>query len=103
MATEAELRAAIARADQVLAGNPPYPRELFPELRRGERRGAASTFAMATTSQPVRARPPVNAQHLRPVTPAAEAELTPEAVAGWSAELGFATGPRSGRITRAND
>jgi hypothetical protein len=102
MATEAEIRAAIATADHVLAGNPPYPRELFPELRR-DRRGAASPLATATTSQPVRARPPVNAQHLRPVTPAAEAELTPEAVAGWSAELGFATGPRSGRITRAND
>jgi hypothetical protein len=104
MATEAELRAAIATAEHVLAGSPPYPRELFPELRRGERRGAAaSTFATATTSQPVRARRPVNAQHTRPVTPAAQAELTPEAVAGWSAELGFATGPRSGRITRAND
>ena len=103
MATEAELRAAIARADHVLAGNPPYPRELFPELRRGERRAAPSTFASAVRSQPVRPRPPVHAQHTRSVTPAAEAELTPEAVAGWSAELGFSVAAKSGRISRSND
>jgi hypothetical protein len=109
MSGEAQIRAAIAEADRVLAGGQtsPYPRELFPELeRREQRRRGPSTFAAATAeapAQPTVARPVV-APHARPVTPAAEAELTPETVASWSAELGFATSmPRAGRITRAND
>jgi hypothetical protein len=103
MATEAELRAAIATADHVLAGSPPYPRELFPELGRREpsdRRGAASARA---TRPVVDARREGGVRHPRPVTPAAEAELAPEAVAAWSADLGFAAPAKQGRITRATD
>jgi hypothetical protein len=100
VATEAEIRAAIATADHVLAGSPPYPRELFPELGRGrDRRSAVPALA----TQPVVARSDRGVRHARPVTPAAEAALTPEAVAGWSAELGFATPAKSGRVTRAAD
>jgi hypothetical protein len=103
MATEAEIRAAIATADHVLAGNSPYPRELFPELGRRDRRAASSTRATATPSEQVVDRAGRGVPHARPVTAAAEAELTAEVVAGWSAELGFAAGPGPGRVTRAND
>lgn len=44
--------------------------------------------------------------HVRPTAPAppaAQVELSPEQVAAWSRELGFAQSAASGRVTRAND
>lgn len=97
-----DIQRAIAEADRVLAGGAPapYPRELFPELARHERRRSATP---TTATQPTVARPVVSAQHARPVTPAAEGALTPEAVAGWSAELGFSAPAKQGRIVRCGD
>lgn len=94
MATEAEIRAAVAEADSVLAGGAQLRREMFPELaRRGRQAAPASPLG----------REPAHAAHPRPVIPAAEADVTPEAVAGWSAGLGFQANPKQGRVTRAAD
>lgn len=97
--TEAELRQAIATADAALAGNRPYPPELFPELAR--RRGPERGHAFAA---PAPAEPPAQVQHARPVGPAedVEAALSPENVARWSAELGFTAPARVGRITKSD-
>jgi len=104
MATEQEIRAAVAEADRVLAAGAPsqlagYSREMFLELARRDRRDA---LAPATAGHTER-RPREQANHPRPVSPAAGVELTPEAVAGWSAELGFHALPNQGRVTRAAD
>lgn len=99
MATEAEVRAAIAVAERVLAGGAyaPYPAELFPEVgRRNRSQGAV----LAGTPEH---RTPEAAPHARPVAVAAEVDVTLEAVGAWSAELGFVTTARAGRVTRAND
>lgn len=103
MPSEQEIRQAIAAADQVLAAarQSPYPRELFPELSRGARPATSALATAPAPPQSVERRAPVNPQHhLRPV-PAAQVELTPEAVAGWSHELGFDAAATQGRITRA--
>lgn len=77
----------------VLAEVPPYPRELFPELVRRERRAA-----------PPAAAEPAAAEHVRPGAPPAEASIRDEQVARWSAELFPETqAQQHGRITRAND
>jgi hypothetical protein len=97
-----DIQRAIAEADRVLAGGAPsaYPRQLFPELARHERRRAATP---TTATQPLVSRPVANARQARPVTPAAEGEMTPETVAGWSAELGFSVPAKQGRIVRCGD
>ena len=94
MTNEREILAAIAEADRVLAGAQPTSRELYPDLARRDRRGPATALA---TTEPASARQP------RPVTPAAEAKLTPEQVGAWSAELGFTASATQGRVTRAAD
>jgi len=64
----------------------PYPRELFPELRRQPQPVAASALHGAATAYPT-------------------AQVTPEVVAVWSRDLFPETQQSSqqGRVTRAND
>jgi hypothetical protein len=70
----------------------PYPRSLFPELDRRARRQAAPP-AIAGNA-------PEAAEHARPVTPAAEVDLSPDQVGAWSHQLGFDTAAKAGRVTR---
>ena len=107
MTTDAEIHAAIAEADRLLAGGPsraaglapaPDNRALFPELgRRG--RDPQARNVLAGTGQ----AEPKQAPAARPVRTAAEVTLDPEQVGEWSQQLGFTVAPREGRITRAND
>jgi hypothetical protein len=98
--TDHELRAAVERAGQLLAGGTasPYPRELYPELDR--RRSGHESHAFAA-----QAEPPAVAPHARPIATSASAAgaLSPENVARWSGELGFTRAARIGRVTRADD
>ena len=99
MATDQQIRGAIATAERVLAGAQafPYPRELFPELARRDRHSQRPATFAAAPERPV-------AQHPQPITSAAEKNLTPEQVSAWAHELGFdRVTARAGRITRAND
>ena len=84
----------------LLAGDSPYPRELFPELVRADRRAVVTTHATSA---------PAAAAHPRPAAPpseASETELSPELVANWSHDLfpeAAASGTGRSRVSRAND
>jgi hypothetical protein len=87
-----------------VAGESPYPRELFPELVRADRR------AQQAVSAPQAAPPPAAAVvHPRPAAPpqeASDATLPSELVGQWSREMFPEVALKASansRVSRAND
>jgi hypothetical protein len=84
----------------LLAGDSPYPRELFPELVRADRRAVVTTQVAPATAAVAHPRPAA------PPPEASETELSPELVSNWSHDMfpeAAASGAVRSRVSRAND
>jgi hypothetical protein len=87
------------------AGDSPYPRELFPELARADRRaGQAAPVQAASDDQ--RSREGLAPHSMLPAAEDGETELSPELVGQWSRQMfpeTVAAGAAPSRVHRAND
>jgi hypothetical protein len=111
--------AALALLQSPLDGPQPYPRELFPELAKGDRVSrfralgslpvakAATPISRTTLPGPgqVRSAAPSPARSARRPSPSGAGPDVPrfEDVADWSEQLGFPDNRVVGRVTRAAD